>query len=227
MGGLAVSADGRALYAAQVYGKARWRSTSRRARCCARRELPAEAYTAAARARRARALRVASGAARGSPCSTRRRSRRSPRSRSASTRTRCASRRTARACSWPAPTRTRSGSSTSPRGRRSSRSASRSRPKAPPGLDAERARALARRRHAARRERRQQHRRRRRRHAPGREPRSRASSPPAGIRPASPSTATGENVLVLSGKGLTPVAEPARPAARSPRARTRATSPAC
>ena len=44
---------------------------------------------------------------------------------------------------------------------------------------------------------------------------SRASSPPAGTRPASRSTPTGERVLVLSGKGLAGAAEPARPARRS------------
>ena len=46
MGGLAVSADGRTLYAAQVYGKAVVALALETAAVLARRELPAEAYTA-------------------------------------------------------------------------------------------------------------------------------------------------------------------------------------
>ena len=91
-------------------------------------------------------VRLAVGRREGRCASSRGPCGRTARSRSASTRTRWRSPGTAGGCSSPARTRTRCGWSTSRRARRSSRSAMALLPDAPPGIDAERARALARRR---------------------------------------------------------------------------------
>ena len=122
--------------------------------------------------------------------------------------------RTARGSSSPAPTPTPCGSSTSRRRRRPSRSRSRSYPARPPGSTPNaprRSRPTAGRCSSP---------------TPtttpsrswtsstaGREPGRRASSRPAGIRPASLFTATARGSSCSAGKGLTSHAEPARPAA--------------
>ena len=120
----------RRLYATQLYGQKvrRDRSAGQR-RVVATAELPRGALHVRALARRQDPVRLGLGRRRRSCCSTRRRSRREARFRSASIPTRWCSRATARACSSPAPTRTRCGSSTSRHERRTSRSRSRSTPR--------------------------------------------------------------------------------------------------
>ena len=198
MGGLAVSADGTTLYAAQVYGKAVVAARSREgqrsshARSCPPRPTPPCSRRTSVRST------SRSGAPRRSPCSiarTPRPDRRDPRRRAPERDAVLEGRRSA--SSWPAPTPTRSGWSTWRRAARSSRSASRSHPWRPPGIDAERARALARRPDAAGRERRQQHGRGRGRHA-------RRAQPRPGLHPdrlvpdrRRASSRDGENIYVL------------------------------
>ena len=169
MGGLAVSADGRVLYAAQVYGKAVVAVDLSSGAVLARRDLPAEAYTAVL-APDGRSLYVSVwGGARVAVLDAR-------------------DSRTARGGGgWRAPERDavlegrpqalrrlrqhqrRLGDRPSgPQGLGAHRH--RTLPEGAPRVDAERARALAGRRDAPRRERRQQHRRGRRRHASRREP---------------------------------------------------------
>ena len=169
MGGLAVSGDGRVLYAAQVYGKAAVAVDLATGAVLARRELPAEAYTTLL-APDGRALYVSVwGGARVAVLDP-------------ATLAPLAEIPVRRA---PQRHGLLEGRAAPVRGLRQHQRGLGDRPRHTPGggahrcralaqgaprLDAERARALARRRHAARRERRQQHRRRRRRHAPRREP---------------------------------------------------------
>ena len=178
------------LYAAQVYGKAVVALDLAKG-AVARTPRPARrGLHRRARAGRARALRLGLG---------RREDRRAPSQharpdrrdrRSASTRTRCSSRRTAGASSSPAPTPTRSGWSTSRRATTVEQHRRRALAQGAARLDAERARALARRPDAPRRERRQQHGRGRGRHALRRKPLPGLHPHRLVSRPASPSTAT-------------------------------------
>ena len=226
MGGLAVSGDGRVLYAAQVYGKAAVAVDLVTGAVLARRELPAEAYTARARARRARSSTCPSGAARGSPCSIPRRSRplaeipvgEHPNAMLFSK----DAQRLFVACAntnavWVVDLATRQASE---------RIGVALSPKAPPGSTPNALALSPDGAHAARRERRQQHRRRRRRHAPGREPLPglhphRLVPHRRRVRP------DGRERAGPLRQGPDPGGEPARPPAQRPRARTPPTSPAC
>ena len=227
VGGLAVSPDGRvALRRPGLRRGGRRASTSRRAPSCARRELPAEAYTAVLAPGRARAStsRVWGGA---------RVAVLDPRTLAPLAEIPVGEHPNAMAFSkdgarlfvacantnavWVVDLATRQaveqiGVALSP--------------KAPPGSTPNALALSPDGAHPARRQRRQQHGRGRGRDAPRREPLP-------GLHPhrlvpdrASPSTATGENILVLSGKGLPPAANPRGPQPVAPRA-TRSTSAAC
>ena len=211
MGGLAVSPDGRTLYAAQVYGKAvvsldlADRPRASRAATSPPRPTPRRSRPTAARST------SRSGAAPRSPCSTRRRSRPSARSRSASTRTRCLFSKDGA----PAVRRLRQherglGRRPDDARRSRSRSASRCRPTPRPARRPTRSRSRPTARRSSSRTPTTTRSRSWTSRAPG-DSRFQGFIPTGWYPTGVAFDRGGENLLVLSGKGLTPVANPRGP----------------